>query len=193
MAENKVRFTLKNVHYAVLTDEVTPAYDTPVSVPGAVNLLLNSQSEVTPFYADGMIYYQSVANNGYSGDLEMARFTDKMLKDVWSFIETEDKVLLEIADAETKAFALLFQIDGDADNEMYLLYNCSGTKPAVGAATSTKTKDPQTQSSTISAVPLLNGYVMARTSASTAASVKENWFKEVHIPSITQTAQTAEE
>ncbi len=187
--ENKVQFNLKNVHYAVLTDSDAMTYSEPVSVPGAVNLNLDPQSELSKFYADGMVYYQAVANNGYSGDLEMARFIDQMMKDVWGFVESTDKVLVERGDVEAKAFALLFQIDGDKDEELYALFNCSGTKPKITAATNTETKTPQTRSSTISAVPLPNGYIMARTTKDTASEVKGNWFKSVHKPSLEAAAQ----
>lgn len=190
--ENKVQFNLKNVHYAVLTDADTMTYSEPISVPGAVNLNLDPQSELSKFYADGMVYYQAVANNGYSGDLEMARFIDQMMKDVWGFQESTDKVLVERGDVEAKAFALLFQIDGDADGELYALFNCSGTKPKIAAATNTETKTPQTQTSTISAVPLPNGYIMARTTKDTAAETKSNWFEAVHKPTF-ETAAAAQE
>lgn len=105
--ENKVQFNLKNVHYAVMTASgATPTWETPVPVPGAVNLSLEAQGDLTPFYADGIVYYQSVGNNGYNGDLEMARFIDKMLQDVWGYILTQtDNTLIENAQAEAKAFA----------------------------------------------------------------------------------------
>ena len=184
--ENKVQFNLKNVHYAVMTTTgSSPAWSTPVAVPGAVTLSLDPQGEVTPFYADGITYYQSVGNNGYSGDLEMARFPDQMRIDVWKFNQVEtDNVLIESVNVEPAAFALLFQIDGDVDEEYYCLYNCSGTRPGVGSTTNTDTKEPQTQTSTISAVALEDGNVMARTTASTPSSVKEAWFTKVYKPTV---------
>lgn len=180
--ENKVQFNLKNVHYAILDESSgKPAFSTPVAVPGAVNLNLSQQGEISPFYADGLVYYQSVNNNGYSGDLEMARFLDQMLQEVWGFVlESTDKVLVENAANEVKAFALLFQIDGDVDNDLYCLYKCTGTRPAITGATNTDTKTPQTQKSTISAVPLPDGDVMARTTSTTPAEVRANWFKSVY-------------
>lgn len=181
-SENKVQFNLKNVHYAVLTtDGGTPTWATPVHIPGAVTLTLDPQGDVTPFYADGIVYYQSIANNGYSGDLEMARYPDKMLVDVWGMkLDEIDKVIVENVNAEPKAFALLYQIDGDADNQYYCLYNCTGTRPGIGGSTNTQTKEPQTKSSTISAVALENGDVMARTTAETTETIKNNWFKSVY-------------
>lgn len=191
--ENKVQLNLKNVHYAVLNDEATPGYATPVHVPGAVNLNLAASGEMTPFYADGIVYYKSSANNGYEGDLEMARFIDQMMQDIWNNqLDETDKVMIEKADVEAKAFALLFQIDGDANNDLYVLYNCTGTRPAIAAATSTETKTPTTQTSTISAAPLAaNYFVYARTTADTPGNVRTNWFKQVWMPSSVPAAAKA--
>lgn len=185
MAENKVQFNLKNVHYAVLTDTAgVISYGTPVAVPGAVTLTLDPQGDVKKFYADGITYYQSVSNQGYSGDLEMARIPDAMLKDVWGLTEgTTSKVLTESATVEPKAFALLYQIDGDAGNQCYALYNCTGTRPGIGSQTTNESKDPQTQKTAISAVPLASGSVMARTTFNTPASTVSGWFDTVFVES----------
>lgn len=187
MAENKVQFNLKNVHYAVLTEGVgtggapTYTYATPVAVPGAVSLSLDAEGGVTPFYADGIVYYQSSTNNGYTGDLEMARFPDGMLEDIWGFeLDGTDKVLTESNGAETVYFALLYQIDGDAENQLYCLYKCSATRPGIGSATNTDAKEPQTQSSSISAIPRGDGKIFARTTDSTTSTVKSGWFASVY-------------
>ena len=134
--ENKVQFNLKNVYYAVMTTTGdTPAWSEPVKVPGAVTLSLDPKGDVTPFYADGITYYQSVGNSGYSGDLEMARYPDQMLKDVWKFAENEtDKVLIENVNVEPAAFALLFQIDQFTSHDVLLKISVfpapAGPRPA---------------------------------------------------------------
>ena len=188
MSANKVQFNLKKVHYAILTTTVgtggviTNTFGTPVHVPGAVSLSLEARGEVTPFYADGITYYQSIANNGYEGDLEMAKIPDAMLKDVWGLTAgTTSKVLTENAAVEPKPFALLFQIDGDADEEYYVVYNCMGTRPAISSETNTDTKEPKTQTSSITASALSDGKFMARTTADSPSATKSGWFSSVFV------------
>lgn len=111
----------------------------------------------------------------------MARYPDRMLKDIWGYIEEQtDHVITENVTVEPKAFALLYQIDGDADNQLYCLYNCSGTRPGIGGTTNTNTKEPQTQTSNISASALENGNVLARTTAQTPDSVRQAWYTRVY-------------
>lgn len=185
MPENKVRFNLKNVHYAVLTETNNGlTWATPVHVPGAVSLDLAAEGETSPFYADGIVYYRSIANNGYSGTLEMARIPVQMYQDIWGdTLGSTSKVLTENATTEPKSFALLYQIDGDADEEYYCLYNVSGTRPNIGSATTEDTKEPQTQSTDIAAIPLSDGRVMARTTADTPTATKSGWFNTVFVES----------
>ena len=184
MAENKVQFNLKNVHYAVQTaGGEAPAWDTPVAIPGAVSLALDQQGEISKFYADGVIYYQSASNNGYEGDLEVAKFPEQMLADIWKMTKVQtDNVVIENANEEPAAFALMFQIDGDAEERYFTLYNCTATRPSIGSKTNEGSKAPQTQSVTISAAPLADGRVKANTCADTTEEVKAAWFTKVYEP-----------
>lgn len=82
---NKVKFGLKNCHYAKATldlDTNTMTFGTPVAIPGAVNLSMDPEGDNEPFYADDMVYYMTSANNGYSGDLEIALLPDSFRKDI---------------------------------------------------------------------------------------------------------------
>ena len=186
MAENKVRFNLKNVHYAVLTETrsttgvVSYSWATPVHVAGAVSLDLSAEGETSPFYADGIVFYQTVSNNGYSGSLEMARIPDSMMKDVWGdTLGSTSKVLTEMSNVEPKSFALLFEVDGDADEEYYCLYNVKGNRPAIGSQTTEDSKDPQPQSFDIAAIPLEDNRILARTTTDTPSATKTSWFSTV--------------
>lgn len=176
-SENKVQFGLKDVHYAVRTGS---EFAVPVPVPGAVNLSLDAEGDMQKFYADDVAYFTTNTNNGYSGDLEMARFPDQMLQDIWGYkLSTTDKVLSEDATAQAVEFALLFRISGDKSDSFYVLYNCTATRPGIGSKTKEEKTDPNTQSTSISATPMADGKVFAKTTANTPESVRNNWFKSV--------------
>ena len=192
-AENKVQFGLRKVHYAVLKDDGT--YENPVPVPGAVNMTLDAESNVTKFYADDVLYYVSNSGTSYSGSLEIARFIDQMLVDIWHYVENAtDHVLVENALAEPSQFALLFEISGDKNSDLYVLYACSAGKPGIGSATKSDKNEPQTQKCSLDAQPLSDGKIFARTTKATPASVRSAWFTKVYLPAEnTQTAQTTSE
>ena len=191
MAENKVQFGLKNVHYALLTiSGSTATFGTPVAVAGAVSLTLDAQGDADKFYADNTAYYVSYSNSGYSGTLEMARFSDSMLKDVWGYdLGSTSKVLTEATTSTPKQFALLFQIDGDATEQHYVIYNCTASKPSIGSSTKTDTTEPQTQSCTITALALPDGKVSAHTTDATPAVTVSGWYTSVFVESAETPAQ----
>ena len=174
---NKVKFNIKNVHYAVKSEGT---YATPVAIPGAVSVALEPQGELTPFYADGIKYYISNANSGYEGDLEMALITDQFRKDVLKETEDTNKVLVENADIEAVEFALGFDIDGDKNTTRFWFYSCTATRPGANGQTTEGTKTPVTEKITISATPDKDGNVRAKTTESTPEDVINNWYKSVY-------------
>lgn len=190
MAENKVRFGLKNVYYAVLTessDNTNNSYATPVAVPGAVNLTMDSNGTDGTFYADNVAYYKTFANNGYSGELEMARISDDMLKDVWG-MTVENGILTEKTGIQPKPFALLFQIEGDQKEELHVLYRVVPTsKPSMGSQTVGEEVEPVTQTFSFDALPLVTGpsyqagLIQGKTIDTTSTATRTAWFTAVQI------------
>ena len=188
MAENKVRFGLKNVYYAVLTEGSSNSWATPVAVPGAVNMDLASNVASSDFYADNVTYFKTFSDNGYTGTLEMARIPDQMLIDIWG-ASISSGTLLEKSGIQPKPFALLFQIEGDQEAELNVLYRCVPTsKPTAGSQTTEESADPVTQSFDFDALPLVTGVsaqqglIRNRTISSTSTTVRAGWFSSVNVP-----------
>ena len=182
---NKVKFGLKNVHYAPITSteagKVT--YGTPVPIPGAVSLNLTAQGEMSKFYADNTAYYVSASNDGYQGDLEVALLPDSFATDILKdTLDGTAKVLVESAAVETVPFALLFEFAGDKHNTLHVLYNCTASRPAVASGTTTNTKDPKTTTLALTAAPLADGKVKGKSTADTPEDVVTNWYETVWQP-----------
>ena len=200
MDKNKVKFGLRNVHYAKLTIGVdgTPTYAAPVAWPGAVSLGLDAEGDTTPFYADDTAYYVSVANNGYSGDFESALVPDEFREEIMGDVKDADGVQIEDASVQPEAFALLFEFEGDKNAIRHVLYNCKMTRPSVESETTEDSVEPKTETGTITASPLalpepitigtgetaktISTIVKGKTTADTTTDVYQGWYDAVHLP-----------
>ena len=184
--KNKVKFNICNVHYAKITkdDSGNVTFAKPVSLPGAVSISLDPTGEPESFYADGVEYYTINNNQGYDGDLELAMIPEDFRTDI--LMETADSknVLIENSNSETGNFALLFEFDGDVRKIKHLLYNCSASRPSIESATNEESKEVKTETLSIKARPLANGYVKAKTGDNTDSETYDNWYSEVYQPSV---------
>ncbi len=181
---NKVKFGLKNVYYAVLTETAGAiTYGTPVAIKGAVNLSLDAQGDETNFFADDTKYYNVTANAGYSGTLELAKIPDQFKKDVLGFVEDTNNVLFEDAEAEPERFALLFEFSGDANRTRHVIYDVTCSRPSVGSQTITESKEPVTETLNISASPLpidTNGKRLVKAKSNEGDAEYAGWFTAVY-------------
>lgn len=183
MAENKVQFGLKNVHYApyTITDGVI-TYETPVKIPGAVEISLEPRGDMVEFYADDMLFYSASNNQGYDGTLSIASIPEKFSIDCLGESKDEtDMVLTELATLKGKPFALMFEFDGDVKATRHVLYNCTASRPTVGGATKTNTAEPQPNELSFLASPRETDYaVKTKTTATTPAPIYDAWYTEVY-------------
>lgn len=184
MPENKVKFNLKNTHYApTMTDEDgVITYGTPVAIPGSVSLSLSAKGDVTEFYADGMIYYTATANNGYEGDFELAIVPLTFEQDIFGVTTDANEVAVENSNVEPKSFALLFEFDGDQKSVRHVLYNCKASRPDVSSKTNEEKKEVQTEKLSLKASPLENGNVKSKTTSKTLDATYTSWYKQVYVP-----------
>ncbi len=186
MAENKnkVKFGLKNVHYATFSvsaeGEIT--YDTPIRIPGAVELALTPRGDMVEFYADDILYYSASNNQGYDGTMSIALIPEQFAIDALGEEKDEDDgVLTEKTTAKSKPFALMFEFDGDEKATRHVLYNCTANRPNVSGATKTATAEPQPDELTFVASPRETDYaVKTKTTATTTAGIYDGWYDAVY-------------
>ena len=187
---SKVRFGLSNVHYAPITiSGGTATYGAPVKIPGAVSLSLSVEgSEPNTFWADNIAYYATPgANGGYTGTITMALIPDTFKVAVLGEVVDDNGMQVEIADADQKAFALMYEVNGDADHKRYCFFNCTASRVANGAQTTSDSTDPDTQELEFSAIGsdfTFGGQTRSiiKGSADSAATAYDTWFSAVPTP-----------
>ena len=198
MSANKVKYGLKNVHYALVTETVVTtgtdagktvsSYGAMKALAGAVSLSLSSTASKSVFRADNEDYYVSYGEGGYEGDLEVARVNEDFLKDVLGLVEDNDKILVETSNAfkTVNYFALVFEFDGDQRATKHCLYKCSASRPDIASQTTGEngSTDPQTETLTLTAIPRIDEdkYIHLQTQESTTTAVIEAWYSAVPVP-----------
>ena len=190
---NKIKYNLKNVHAAIMThtEDGGYSYETPVPIPGAVNLSLDAEGDTSPFYADGVVYFRAVSNNGYSGDLEIALVPDWFREKILKEVKDNNGVLIETnTDIEPVYFALLFEFDGDKKAIRHVMYNCSvSSRPTVEGKTKEESIEPGTETLALKADAREDGLIKARTGTDTVDKTYQDWYKSVYVPEVTAEAQ----
>lgn len=185
--KNKVRFGLKNVHWAKITgfgEDGIPTYDTPKRIPGAVSLSLDAEGETEPFYADNIAYYLVNNNSGYTGDLEIALIPTDFETEILSETLDDNGVLVETNTAEVQQFALMFEFDGDKKAVRHVMHCCSVSRPGTEGSTNEDKKTIATEKLSITSTALSNGLVKAKTCETTSKATYDAWYESVYIPEI---------
>ena len=187
MAElSKVQFGLSKAYYAVIENGT---YGTPVALPGAVSLSINREgSDPEKFYADNFPYYVAPAvNGGYTGTLTLAKVPSSFRVDVLGEVVDDNGMQVEIADATSKSFALMYEVEGDADQKRYVFFNCTAQRIAAGANTKSDSTSPDTQDLEFTAIGkdfTLAGQTknVVQGSASTSDTAFDGWYTTVPVP-----------
>lgn len=187
---NKVKYGLKNVHYALCTIDAstnTATYGTVKAWPGAVSLSLDAEGGTTKFRADNIDYWVGQSNNGYSGDYESALVPDDFRKEILGEIQPDGHtgILVEDAGAKTKYFALMFQFEGDESAAKHVIYKCSATRPGLNGQTTDEEIEPQTETLTITAGAIHNATLnkdIVKARCASGDDAYSGWFSAVWQP-----------
>ncbi len=130
----KIRYGLKNVHVAFYNTS-SSSYESPIKLPGAVNMELDPVGDKSTFYADDQPYAEAQSNGGYSGSLEIAVAPDEFLTKALGFWKDKNGALVEDIDGKYAPFALMFEVSGNEDEQRTVFYNVTASRPKISAST----------------------------------------------------------
>lgn len=184
---NKVKFGLKNVHYAVATstfDESTgkwsTTYGTPKALAGAVSISLSKEVAKNIFYADDMAYFTTRANNGYTGSYELAQVPATALVDIWGQVRDNNGLLVESTEDVHKEVALMFEITGDVKATKYCFFRVDMDKPNVEGDTKGESVEVKTDSIDLTILPRLDdGAIKCRADEDTDTQAYNSFYSAV--------------
>ncbi|MBQ0113819.1 MAG: hypothetical protein KBT03_11875 [Bacteroidales bacterium] len=189
---NKIKYGLKNVYVAKCTENIdsvsgaiTYTYGTPKAILGAVNLSMSPEGSSDPFHADNMVFFRTNANNGYSGDLEIALIPDWFREEILGEKKDSKGILWEKSDdTETGKFAMMFQFEGDKKATRHVFLYCTAQRPDINGATQEDTVEPQTETMSLNADPRADGWIKGKTTPDTDETAYNSWFTKVQEPNI---------
>lgn len=197
MSEPTVEFGISNVYYSKITygENNAITYATPVAIPGAVTLSIEDSGSQNVFYADNIGYFTTSVTSGKSGTLTIARATKQFMKDCLGYVEDANGMLIQLAGSTHKPFALLYQVESDADEIKFSLYNITLGNPSQDHNTQTDSTDPDTQAYEFTAIATeftvagekenVLGAVCeknATTHTQQGTGIWDTWFTSVVIP-----------
>lgn len=193
---NKVKYGLKKVVYAVVTETssggvTTSSYGEVKDLPGAVAISLSAQASKSVFRADDSDYFVNYGEGSYEGDLEMAVISEDLKKDLGWISRDDYGVAVEATDnyKTAKYIALMFEFDGDEKATRHVLYKCSLSHNPIASQTTGENGqiDPQTETVTVTAIPRADAdkYIHAYADSATTATAYSAWYTAVPVPTFT--------
>jgi len=123
--QNKVRYGLSNFHYGTYTEGEGGAVTlgSCIAIPGAVSINMDPDTAEAIFWADNIKYNVSNRNNGYTGDLVMAKYPDAFKTACLNYIAVAGGGIAESKLMETKPIYIAFEVEGNVKKTRYIVYN----------------------------------------------------------------------
>lgn len=182
----KVKYGLKNVHYAIVTEttdsttgEVTSSYGAVKAWPGSVSLSLDPNGDDTPFYADDGVYYMIGNNSGYTGSLDTALIPEDIHVNVLGETKDSNDVITETSDAVKKYIALMFEFALDESGRRFMFYRCSLARPSVSGQTKADSIEVQTEPVNITATPRPDDHAV-KSYCDKDSAAYDGWYTSVY-------------
>lgn len=192
MADNKVRFGLKNLTI-FFRNTAGNGWDTPIPIPGIVQCNRTPQTNTTDFYADDVLYFQAMADSGDEIELEAALIPDSVKAQMLGWTVDTNGALVRVAGGARKEFAMAFETDGDAKRRRKVIYSCLASVPNDNNQTKGESVTVQTETLTIRSKPITLGgltVIDAVLEETQDSQAYEEFFSSVYTPVTGSTGST---
>lgn len=184
---NKVTYGLKNAYiHRIKEEEGVKTLEAGIPVPGITNFTPSAEGSEVAFYADDVVYYYLVTNDGYNADVAFATIPDqaKVILFGWEF--DTNGVLVETADVAPKPFAFSFEVAGDKKKRRMIYYNCVANRPAKAEETKGATPTINTEILPMTIKPVeIDGRLIVKGSVEYSEETQakfDAWFTEPTYP-----------
>lgn len=133
-------FGVKNSHIAILKDEDAFTYETPVKVPGTVEIKMEPSVETNTSYADNEPWIDKTQDNGGSGtisfyDTESTTELRKLFADLVGFDIDEKGRVLGTSGKTPKKFAFMCEQPGHVIGKRRCFLACQIKAPSMDSKT----------------------------------------------------------
>ena len=143
---NKVEFGISNLYIGTFTDtNGTVTLGTPYHQKGAVSLSIEPDGDSNDFYADNVKYWSGFSDNGFTGEIEVAKFDREAKSQFFGYMETTGGGFGAVKGATRPNVYIMFQTEGDAQSRRVILYNVSLGQINREFATIEDSKEPATE------------------------------------------------
>lgn len=146
--KNIVEFGISQLHFGTYTvdAEGKVTLGTPYHLAGAVNLSMEADASENNFYADNVKYWSGYSDNGFTGTIEVAKFTDDFKTQFLGYLALEDGGIANVKGAKKPNVYIAFQSEGDAESRRAILYNVALGAISREYATVEENIEPTTES-----------------------------------------------
>ncbi len=154
---NKIRFGLSNCYYAIY-DSSTSTWGTPVAMPYAQSLSIDRSESNSNVYADNKLIYSIKSLNSANLTLQCSVIEDSVKQAILGHKSAQTTTNnVEITNADTVYFALLFQVEGDAEKRRKIYFMCSASLGSESYNTTGESVEAVGETLNITAYPVTSG------------------------------------
>lgn len=139
-------FGVRNSHFAICTDEDKLTYETPVHMPGTVEISMEPSVETGTSHADNEVWLEEQQDNGGSGtmsfyDTEGTPENRQLIADLVGYTLAADGRTILSANRKPKKFAFMCEQPGHVLGRRRCLLMCQLSKPSQTMTTNSDTPE----------------------------------------------------